>query len=108
MKRFAGAAVVLGLLGVLTALVLWWLPSDDFLFVPDKAKPLADKVEVEGGRTNEKGDVYYVDLFVRRVRLLEQLLPFTRPDGVDARLRAGRSLRPGRRTRSVIARTRPT
>ena len=81
MKRFAGAAVVLGLLGVLTALVLWWLPSDDFLFVPDKAKPLADKVEVEGGRTNEKGDVYYVDLFVRKVRLLEQLLPLTRPDG---------------------------
>ncbi len=61
--------------------MLWWLPADDFLFVPDRAKPLADKVEVEGGRPNAKGDVYYVDLFVRRIRLLEQLLPFTRPDG---------------------------
>ncbi len=81
MKRFAGAAVVLGLLGIVTALVLWWLPSDDFLFVPDRAKPLADKVEVQGGHANAKGDVYYVDLFVRRIRLLEQLLPFTRPDG---------------------------
>ena len=81
MKRFAGAAVVLGVLGLVTALILWWLPSDDFLFVPDRAKPLGDKVEVEGGRTNAKGDVYYVDLFVRRIRLLEQLLPFTRPDG---------------------------
>jgi Lon-like protease len=81
LKRFAGISVVLGVLGLVTALVLWWLPSDDFLFVPDKAKPLADKVEVQGGRTNAKGDVYYVDLFVRRIRLLEQLLPFTRPDG---------------------------
>jgi PDZ domain-containing secreted protein len=80
-KRFAGTAVVLGVLGMLTAFVLWWLPADDFLFVPDRAKPLADKVEVEGGRTVAKGDVYYVDLFVRRIRLLEQLLPFTRPDG---------------------------
>ena len=81
MKRFAGAAVVLGLLGLAAAFVLWWLPADDYLFVPDRAKPLADKVEVEGGRTSAQGDVYYVDLFVRRIRLLEQLLPFTRPEG---------------------------
>lgn len=81
MKRFAGAAVVLGALGLVTAFVLWWLPADDFLFVPDRAKPLADKVEVEGGRATATGDVYYVDLFVRRIRLLEQLLPFTRPEG---------------------------
>ena len=81
MKRFAGAAVVLGMLGLVAAFVLWWLPADDFLFVPDRAKPLADKVEVEGGKANAEGDVYYVDLFVRRIRLLEQLLPFTRPEG---------------------------
>jgi Lon-like protease len=81
LRRFAGAAVVLGVLGIVTAFALWWLPADDFLFVPDRAKPLAGKVEVEGGRTNAKGDVYYVDLFVRRIRLLEELLPFTRPDG---------------------------
>jgi PDZ domain-containing protein len=81
LRRFAGAAVVLGVLGLVTAFVLWWLPADDFLFVPDRAKPLADRVEVEGGRTNAEGDVYYVDLFVRRMRLLEQVLPFTRPDG---------------------------
>ncbi len=81
MKRFAGAAVTLGLLGLAAAFVLWWLPADDYLFVPDRAKPLADKVEVEGGRASAQGDVYYVDLFVRRIRLLEQLLPFTRPEG---------------------------
>jgi Lon-like protease len=81
MKRFAGASIVLGLVGLVTAFVLWWLPADDFLFVPDRAKPLAGKVEVEGGRRGARGDVYYVDLFVRRIRLLEQLLPFTRPEG---------------------------
>jgi len=81
LRRFAGAAVVLGVLGLVTAFVLWWLPADDFLFVPDRAKPLAGKVEVEGGRRDASGDVYYVDLFVRRIRLLEQLLPFTRPEG---------------------------
>ncbi|HEX4747286.1 MAG TPA: PDZ domain-containing protein [Gaiellaceae bacterium] len=81
MKRFAGAAVVLGALGLVTALLLWRLPASDYIFVPDKAKPLADKVMVEGGTSAADGDVYYVDLFVRRIRLLEQLLPFTRPEG---------------------------
>jgi PDZ domain-containing protein len=80
-KRFAGAAVVLGALGLVTALILWRLPASDYIFVPDRAKPLADKVEVEGGTSTAAGDVYYVDLFVRRIRLLEQLLPFTRPEG---------------------------
>jgi Lon-like protease len=80
-KRFAGVLVVLGVIGVAVTLVLWWLPANDFLFVPDRAKPLADKVQVEGAHPAAVGDVYYVDLFVRRIRLLEQLLPFTRPDG---------------------------
>lgn len=81
MKRLSVAAMVLGAVGVATALVLWWLPANDFLIVPDQAKPLESKVEVEGGRANARGDVYYVDVFVRRIRRLEQLLPFTRPDG---------------------------
>lgn len=81
MKRLSGAAVVLGILGLAAAFVLWWLPADDFLFVPDRAKPLADKVAVESGRVDAEGGIYYVDLFVRRIRLLEQLLPFTRPEG---------------------------
>jgi PDZ domain-containing protein len=81
-KRFAGAAVVIGALGLIaTALLLWWLPANDFLLVPDRAKPLADRVEVQDSHPRGGGDVYYVDLFVRRIRRLEQLLPFTRPDG---------------------------
>lgn len=81
MARLSGAALVLGALGVVAAFLLWWIPADDFLFVPDEAKPLADKVEVEGGQVGATGGVYYVDLFVRRIRRLEQLLPFTQPEG---------------------------
>jgi Lon-like protease len=80
-KRLSGLALALGLVGLVTALALWWLPAGDFLIVPDEAKALAPKVEVQGGKTNARGDVYYVDVFVRRIRRLEELLPFTRPDG---------------------------
>jgi Lon-like protease len=73
--------MVLGAVGVVTALVLWQIPANDFLIVPDQAKPLESKVDVQGGHVDAKGDVYYVDVFVRRIRRLEQLLPFTRPDG---------------------------
>ena len=81
MKRLSIVAVVLGALGLATAIVLWSLPAGDFILTPDKAKPLAGRVVVEGSRPGGAGDVYYVDLYVRRVRLLEHLLPFTRPEG---------------------------
>jgi PDZ domain-containing protein len=60
---------------------LWSVPADDFIFTPDKAKPLAERVVVEGAKPTGEGDVYYVDVFVRRTTLLENLLPFTRPEG---------------------------
>jgi Lon-like protease len=61
--------------------VLWILPADEFIFTPGDPKPLRDKVEVEGGRPGRPGDVFYVDVFVRRTSRLEDLLPFLRPDG---------------------------
>lgn len=67
------AAVVLG--------ALWTVPANDFILTPDKAKPLADRVTVEGAKPAGDGSVYYVDVFVRRMTWLERLLPFTRPDG---------------------------
>ncbi|HSF62506.1 MAG TPA: PDZ domain-containing protein [Gaiellaceae bacterium] len=81
MKRLSIVAVVLGALGLVTAVVLWSLPAGDFILTPDKAKPLAGRVAVEGSRPRGDGGVYYVDLYVRRIRLLERLLPFTRPEG---------------------------
>jgi PDZ domain-containing protein len=72
---------VLGLIGLAVAAFLWWLPASDFILVPDKAKPLSPRVTVENARPVGKGDVFYVDVFVRRMRALERLLPFTRPEG---------------------------
>jgi PDZ domain-containing protein len=80
-KRLAGIAVALGIVGLVTAFVLWIIPADEFIFTPGDPKPLRDKVEVEGGRPGGEGDVYYVDVFVRRTSRLEELLPFLRPDG---------------------------
>ena len=56
--------------------------SDDFLFIPDKAKPVASKVTVEGGREPDNGGgIYFVDVSLRKARWLERLLPFLQPDG---------------------------
>jgi PDZ domain-containing protein len=81
MKRLAGILVTLGVLGLLTTFVLWMLPADEFIFTPGSAKPLAERVEVEGSRPPDVGDVYYVDVVVRRTSRLEELFPFTRPEG---------------------------
>ena len=81
MTRLSLAAVVLGALGVVTAVVLWMLPAEEFVFVPNRAEPLAGRVEVEGAQPAGSESVHYVDVFVRRMSLLERVLPFTRPDG---------------------------
>lgn len=80
MKRLWGIALVLGAVG-LAVTVLRLAPARDFLFIPNKASPLAGLVTVEGATPAGKGDVYFVDVFVRRTSRLEQWLPFTRPDG---------------------------
>jgi Lon-like protease len=76
--RYVAIPLVAIVLGVAA---LWSVPTDDFIFTPDRAKPLDERVRVEGAKPAGKGEVYYVDVFVRRTTLLEQLLPFTRPDG---------------------------
>lgn len=80
-RRLSVIASLLGALGLVVAFVLWRVPADEFILAPDRAKPLAGKVEVENARASGDPSVYYVDVFVRRTSLLEQLLPFTKPDG---------------------------
>ena len=65
----------------LAAAVLWAVPTDGYIFAPDRAKPLAEHVRVPGAHPTGGGDVYYVDAFIRHASLLERILPFTRPDG---------------------------
>lgn len=81
MRRLSGIAVALGAIGLVTAFVLWVLPADEFIFAPGHPKPLDEKVVVEGARPEGEGDVYYVDVLVRRTSRLEEIFPFLRPDG---------------------------
>jgi PDZ domain-containing protein len=63
----------------------WFAPSNDYLYVPNRATPVGDKVTVEGERSGgeDGGAIYYVDVNVRSATWIESLLPFTRPDGAS-------------------------
>ncbi|CAN5778442.1 hypothetical protein BH18ACT13_BH18ACT13_20890 [soil metagenome] len=87
MKRVftPGRAVAAGLvlLGVL-AFVAWLAPAESFLLLPDRAKPLADRVDVPGeDHVDGTGGIYYVDVIVRQATLLEERLSAVRPDGAE-------------------------
>jgi len=67
-------ALVLGLCAVTVALVV--LPSDHYLFLPDRARPVDPLVNVPGERRgSEQGGVYMVDILVRKASVLERIFP---------------------------------
>lgn len=60
------------------------IPSGDYLYVPQTAKPVAGNVTVEGrDEADDVGGIYYVEVRLRKVRWLERALPFLRPDGAS-------------------------
>ena len=67
---------ILGALALATLLVLWLVPSSDYILLPDQAKPVEPLVTVphEGIKVG-KGGIYYVDVLVRRATILEQAFP---------------------------------
>ncbi|HEX6130456.1 MAG TPA: PDZ domain-containing protein, partial [Actinomycetota bacterium] len=79
MRRFVTpsrlAAVGLVLLALAVG-VLFVVPSDDYLFLPNDVKPVAPLVTV-AGRTaaDDDGAIYFVDVRVRRASLFERLFP---------------------------------
>jgi Lon-like protease len=74
--RILGALT--GLL-VVTGVILYLLPSNDYLLLPDTAHPVAPLVRVEGGHTPAgPGGIYFVDVFERRASVLESWFPFIR------------------------------
>jgi Lon-like protease len=78
--RLAAIGLVLG---AVVVGALWLLPSDSYLLLPDRAKPLAERVEVEGEKPSPPGGIYYVDVIVRQASLLEELAGPARPEGAD-------------------------
>jgi PDZ domain-containing protein len=71
-----GVAVALVLA---TLLILYTVPSDKYLLLPDTAHPVAPLVRVQGARPVNSGTLYFVDVVERRASELEALFPWLRP-----------------------------
>ncbi len=70
----AGRLLALGLVLLATAGALWAIPSHDYIFLPDRAHPVAPLVRVAGGHeAQDGGGIYFVDVIVRKASLLERL-----------------------------------
>jgi PDZ domain-containing protein len=71
-------------LATLFAAAVWLIPaSDSYLFLPDEATPLENRIEVEGGKPHPPGGIYFVEVVIRKASLLEEHIGALRPDGAD-------------------------
>lgn len=67
-----GAALLVLVVGA----ILYLTPSNEYIFLPDRAHPVDPLVTVQGGRhVRGPGGIYFVDVLVRRASLLERLFP---------------------------------
>jgi Lon-like protease len=73
------AAKVVGVLvglAALIAVVLYLVPSNDYLLIPDVAHPVAPLVIVQGGRDPRgPGGIYFVDVIERKASVFESIFP---------------------------------
>lgn len=69
----AGRLLALGLALLAAVLALIVVPSNEYIFLPDRAHPVAPLVTVPGGHDPAHGGVYFVDVVVRKATLLERL-----------------------------------
>lgn len=61
--------------------MLWLWPSDEFLLLPDKARPVAPLVQVRGGKDpTGTGQIYFDAIVIRRAKLFEKLFPWIHRD----------------------------
>jgi PDZ domain-containing protein len=65
------------------ALVLWLVPSNSYLLLPDRARSVSSLVTVPKNRANgdDKGEIFFLAVLVRKANLLERLVPAVRGDG---------------------------
>jgi PDZ domain-containing protein len=77
------ARVAGGVVGLLlaTLVVLFLVPSNDYLLLPDPAHPVGPLVRVQGGHAPRgPGGIYFVDVFERRASMLESIFPWLHSD----------------------------
>jgi PDZ domain-containing protein len=68
-----GRLLAAGLVLLVLVLGSYVVPSDEYIFLPDPAHPVAPLVTVPGGHDPTKGGVYFVDVVVRKASILEKL-----------------------------------
>jgi PDZ domain-containing protein len=68
-----GALLALGFVLLVVAVSGFVLPSNEYIFLPDKAHAVAPLVDVPGGKDPTRGGVYFVDVVVRKASLVERL-----------------------------------
>ena len=74
MARFFKLLIVAGCALFAVAAFLYVIPSDKYILLPDKARPLAPQVFVEGERAdNDGGGIYYVAVEIDKASVLEKL-----------------------------------
>jgi PDZ domain-containing protein len=78
------AAKIVGVLvglAALVAVVLYLVPSNDFLLLPDVAHPVAPLVTVQGGHDPRgPGGIYFVDVIERKASMFESIFPSIHSD----------------------------
>jgi PDZ domain-containing protein len=73
-RLVAAGLVLLGIAGV-----LYIVPSNRYIFLPDRARAVAPLVKVQGEKPDgDDGGIYYVAVDVRKASWLERLLPWLR------------------------------
>jgi PDZ domain-containing protein len=105
-----------GVLAAVTFLVLWLVPSSNYLVLPNGAHPVAPLVTVEGAKAGGGRDgIYFVDIVQRKATLLETLFPGLRegstlvpgssvnPHGVSQEVRRRADLRQMARSQEIAA-----
>jgi PDZ domain-containing protein len=96
--------------------VLWLIPSGDYIYLPDRARPVGPLVSIPGGKEpQDGGGIYYDAVIVRRAKLFEQLFPWihdgstlvpasqVNPPGVTDRQRRTEDLREMSRSQDIAA-----
>ncbi len=75
MKRLftPGRLFGLGLVLLAVVLALFIIPSNEYIFLPDPAHPVAPLVTVPGGHDPTEGGIFFVDVVVRKATILEKL-----------------------------------
>ena len=73
LRNWPRRLLVLGLVLVAIALGITFWPTNQIIFLPDTAHPIAPLVTIPGGHAPKAGGVYYVDVVERKATLLERL-----------------------------------